>query len=286
MKYLFYGLLLFTISILFFPACNGTASKDDKMLSVSIEPQRYFLQSIVGDKFTVNTAIPSGANPESYDPSPSQMVNIGKSSIYFKIGNMGFENTWLSNIHTNNPDMTIIDCSVGIPHIHDGAHHGDCDPHTWSTPKTASIISKNTYNAIIESDPNNRDYYLNRFIELEKTIQRTDSTVRAYLNEAPTRSFIIYHPALSYFADQYNLKQYSIEVDGKSPSPQQLSQLIRQAKQDSVKVVFLQEEFDTKNAETIAEEIGAKIVRINLLSYDWNEEMIKIAKAIANKYDE
>jgi len=285
MKYFLYSLFTVVLSVVL-SSCNTPSSKDERVISVSIEPQKYFLESIVGNKYEINTAIPSGANPESYDPSPSQMVNIGKSILYFKIGNMGFENTWLNNIHSNNPNMKIIDCSVGIPHIHDGGHHGDCDPHTWSTPKTASTICKNMYNAIIEMDAQNRDYYLENYTALEKNIQRTDSIIKSYLDNAPTKSFVIYHPALSYFANQYNLKQYSIEVEGKSPSPQQLSQLIKQAKQDSVKVVFLQEEFDTKNAETIAQELGAKIVRINLLTYDWNDEMVKIAKAIANKYDE
>lgn len=286
MKHSIYSFLFVLIIFGLVSACNPPASKDEKIISVSIEPQKYFMESIVGDKYKVNTAIPSGANPESYDPSPSQMVNIGKSKLYFKIGNMGFENTWLNNIHANNPHMQIVDCSAGIPHIHDHGHHGDCDPHTWSTPKSASMICKNMYNAMIEADPDNRDYYLSNYIKLEKTIQHTDSVISHYLNQASSRSFIIYHPALTYFADQYNLRQYSIEVDGKNPTPQQLSQLIKEAKKDSVSVVFLQEEFDVKNAETIADELGAKIIRINLLSYDWNEEMIKIAKAIANKYDE
>lgn len=287
MKHIIYTLVLLFIIL---PACKPRHTSTEKSLSVSIEPQKYFLKAIVGNKYTINTAIPAGSNPESYDPSPSQMVNIGKSLIFFKVGNLGFENTWLNNISINNPDLQIVDCSVGIPiitdgHGHKGHNHQGSDPHIWSSPSTALIISKNMYNSMIELDANNRDYYLERFKELERVILKTDSTIQSYLAEAPSKSFIIFHPALSYFADQYGLTQYSIEVDGKNPTPQQMSELIKQAKKDNVKVVFIQEEYDEKNAEPIAKELGANIVSINPLSYSWNEELIKIAKAIAEKHD-
>lgn len=284
--------IIYTLSLLLiiFSGCKPPHKDIENTLSVSIEPQKYFLEAIVGNKYTVNTAVPSGSNPEAYDPSPSQMVSIGKSKMFFKVGNLGFENTWLNNISVNNPSLQIVDCSAGIPiiiddHKHEGHSHEGTDPHTWSSPSTALIISKNMYNSIVKLDSKHADYYLDRYKNLEKVILATDSTIRSYLSEASTKSFIIYHPALSYFADQYGLTQYSIEVDGKTPSPQQMSHLIEHAKKDNVKVVFVQEEYDQKNADPIAKELGAEIVSINPLSYSWNEELIKIAKAIAQKHD-
>jgi len=282
MKYITYLPVLF-LTAFFFINCKGeNPVHDENIVSVSIEPQRYFMEALAGDKYTVNSAIPSGSNPETYDPSPAQMVNIGKSKIYFKIGKLGFEDTWLKNIQANNPEMKIVDCSVGIPVIHDGEHHGD-DPHIWSSPKTALVLAKNMYNGLAGFDKGNEDYYLKNFQKLEKDILSTDSIIRAVLPESPSRAFVIYHPSLSYFANEYSLKQYSIEAHGKSPSPQHLSGIIKQAKKDNVQVVFIQEEFDQKNAETIAKELGAEIVTINPLAYDWAGEMIKIAKAISRR---
>lgn len=284
MKYLYF---IFITSIIYsLSACAPPSKQEEKVISVSIDPQKYFLEQIVGNKFTVNTAIPSGSNPETYDPSPSQMVNIGRSQIYFKVGNLGFENTWLNNISANNPSLKIIDCSTGIKVIADDHGHPNGDPHIWSSTKTALTVSTTMYNAMIEADPKNKDFYLDRFKNLERTIQQTDSIVKHYLSEAPSKSFIIYHPALSYFAEQYGLKQYSIEVEGKAPTPQQIAQLVKKAKLENIKVIFVQEEYDIKNAEPIAKETGAKLVTINPLSYNWNEELIKIAKAISDKYNE
>lgn len=283
MKQLIYILAIISLGL---TSCSSPAKPDEKTLSVSIEPQKYLLEKIVGDKYSVNVAIPSGSNPETYDPSPSQMVNIGKSQLYFKIGNMGFENTWLQNIANNNSHMSIVDCSIGIETIHDDHGHAHGDPHIWSSPQTALIMSKNMYNAMITLDPKHKDQYLTRFAELEKTIQQTDSIIQSYIADAPSKSFIIFHPALSYFAEQYGLKQLSIEIEGKAPTPQQMAQIIKQAKNENVKVVFIQEEYDMKNAEPIAKETGAKLVSINPLAYEWNEELIKIAKAIADKNGE
>jgi ABC-type metal ion transport system, periplasmic component/surface adhesin len=85
---------------------------------------------------------------------------------------------------------------------------------------------------------------------------------------------------LTYFAKDYNLKQLSIENDGKEPSAMLLKNIINQIRIDSATVIFIQEEFDKKNAEVIAREIGGTIVPVNPLSYDWSGEMIKIAKAL------
>lgn len=92
---------------------------------------------------------------------------------------------------------------------------------------------------------------------------------------------MIYHPSLTYFAEEFGLEQLPIEADGKEPSPKQLKELIKTARNENVKVIFVQREFDIKQAETIAKEIGITPVEIAPLSYDWGQEMIHIAKSLA-----
>ncbi len=258
---------------------------------MSIEPQRYFLEQIAGDNFIINSIIPSGSNPETYDPTPSQMIALSKSIIYFKVGQLTFETAWINNLQSNNPGLTVIDCSVGIDLIedncgHDHAHeysqgHDGADPHIWSSPAAASFMAKNMYEAILKIDPDNADYYKANYEKLLDSFAETDVIIREFISKAPSKSFLIYHPALSYYSHEYGLTQYTIEYEGKSPSPAHLKALIEKAKENDVRVVFIQKEFDEKNAETIAKEIGAKIVSLDLLSYNWEEELIKIAKSIA-----
>ena len=290
MKHYIY--ILFTVFFISLNSCNTPQQNEKETLSVSIEPQKYFLEAIVGDKFQVNCVISSGTNPETFDPAPLQMLTLNKSKIYFKVGHLNFEDVWINKVKDNNPSLSIVDCSKGIhiiehahcEHEHEKGHgHTGSDPHIWSSPHTAAIMAKNMYDAVIALDPENKEIYTQNLNTLMLKFSETDSIIRSYLKNTPDKSFFIYHPALSYFSEEYGLNQFSIEQEGKSPTPSQLKQLIDFARQNNVKVVFIQEEYDQKNAETIAKEIDAKVVSINLLSYHWSDEMIRIAKSLSAK---
>lgn len=319
----------------FFFSC-GQTDQSEKVISVTIEPQRYFVEQLVDSLFKVQTVVPAGTSPETYDPSPVQIANLSKSTAYFAIGHIGFETQWLDKIRKNHPDLPVYDTSLGLELIetggdaddthehkdsccegheqdnegdthehsedcdhehgeecdHDhqhgetcshGHHHGPVDPHTWSSPKQMKLIVRNMCKALIAVDPANEAVYKKNLSALEKEIAVTDSILTDLFAKATSKSFIIYHPALTYLARDYGLTQYCMEADGKEPSPSQLQFLSTIAKNSGIKVVFIQEEFDKKNAETIAKETGAKLVSIDPLSYQWSEELIRIAKAIANE---
>ncbi|MDD4418434.1 MAG: zinc ABC transporter substrate-binding protein, partial [Bacteroides graminisolvens] len=93
-------------------------------------------------------------------------------------------------------------------------------------------------------------------------------------------AFMIYHPALSYFARDYGLHQICIEEEGKEPSPAHLSDLIEICKEEEVRIIFVQPEFDRRNAEIIAKQTNTNIVDVNPLSYNWEKEMIHIANSL------
>lgn len=95
------------------------------------------------------------------------------------------------------------------------------------------------------------------------------------------RSFLIFHPALSYIARDYNLTQIPIEFEGKDPSASYLGEVIDRARADSISTILVQKEFNRKNAETIASEIGARVVDIYPLSDDWVRSLKDVADAIS-----
>ena len=146
--------------------------------------------------------------------------------------------------------------------------------------RNASVIARNIYSALSELDSANEPYFKHRLDSLQQIIAQTDTDVRDRLQNADT-TFLIYHPALSYFARDYGLKQISIEEGGKEPSPAHLKELIETCRRDNARVIFVQQEFDTRNARLIADELGVTVVPINPLSYEWREEMINVANALA-----
>lgn len=276
---------ILTIFICF--ACGNTAQKSEKaILTVTIEPLRYFTEAIAGENYQVVSMVPKGSSPESYDPTPQQLVNLSKSQAYFRIGHIGFEQAWMKKLEANCPDMKVYDTSKGIDLIRDKGHwHGDhfheggVEPHIWNSTQNALIIVDNIYQALCELDTTHQADYKYRLDSLKQSIQQTDAETRRLLENADS-TFLIYHPALSYFARDYGLKQISIEEGGKEPSPAQLKKLIETCRNENVHTIFVQQEFDQRNAQLIAHELGIDIVSINPLSYDWTEEMLRTAKGL------
>ena len=286
---------LISLLCLFFIACNGGNKTTENIISVTIEPQRYFTERIVGDKFIINSIVPSGQSPETYDPTPQQMIQIGKSLAYFQIGFIGFEQAWMDNIKKNNPNLEVFDLSENMqllqsPEIEECEHgegehhhHEGPDPHIWNSISGAKTIAANILKALQTLDKENSDYYQKNYEELLVEIDSTAQTIKQSLQNIPSKTFIIYHPALTYFAAENGLTQLCIEMDGKEPSPAQLKDLVKAAHDNDAKVVFIQQEFDQKNAELIAKETGCNLVRINPLDYNWSKEMTLIAKALSNE---
>ena len=276
---------ILTIFICF--ACGNTAQKSEKaIITVTIEPLRYFTEAIAGENYQVVSMVPKGSSPESYDPTPQQLVNLSKSQAYFRIGHIGFEQAWMKKLEANCPDMKVYDTSKGIDLIRDKGHwHGDhfheggVEPHIWNSTQNALIIVDNIYQALCELDTTHQADYKYRLDSLKQSIQQTDAETRKLLENADS-TFLIYHPALSYFARDYGLKQISIEEGGKEPSPAQLKKLIETCRNENVHTIFVQQEFDQRNAQLIAHELGIDIVSINPLSYDWTEEMLRTAKGL------
>lgn len=268
-------------------ACGNSTQKSEKaIITVTLEPLRYFTEAIAGENYQVVSMVPKGSSPESYDPTPQQLVNLSKSKAYFRIGYIGFEQAWMKKLEANCPDMKVYDTSHGIDLIRDQGHwHGNhfhkggVEPHIWNSTQNALIIADNIYQALCELDSAHEADYKNRLDSLKQSIRQTDADIRTLLEKADS-TFLIYHPALSYFARDYGLKQISIEEGGKEPSPAQLKSLIETCRNENIHTIFVQQEFDQRNAQLIAHELGVHIVPINPLNYDWAKEMLQIAKAL------
>jgi len=273
----FFGLLLFLF------ACSNKVQQEN-IITVTIEPQRYFAEQLADSLFRIECLVPAGTSPETYDPTPAQMANLARSKAYFRIGYIGFEVVWLDKLKQNYPDIPFFDNSEGISLIASNhSHESGIDPHIWSSPKTARLIVQNMYKALVEIDPSNENKYSVRLQHLLEQIDSTDAKITQLLRNSSQKAFIIYHPALTYFARDYGLTQYSIEADGKEPSPEQLKTIMETAKEKGVKTVFIQQEFDRKNAELVAKETGCRLTVINPLSYDWGKEMLRIAQALSDE---
>lgn len=278
-------LLLIPCLICLLTACTQKKESGSKpTLTVTIEPLRYFTEALAGDRFRVVSMVPEGHNPETYDPTPQQLVQLSESKAYFRIGYIGFEQSWIKKLKSNAPGLPFFNMAEGVELIESGqahahSHDHTADPHIWNSVKNARLIAQNICKALVRLDNDRQADYERRLDSLMNVFDQTEKEITHTMPHAD-RAFVIYHPALSYFAKDYGLEQICIEAEGKEPSPAYLQQLIRTCKEKKVRVAFIQKEFDKRNAELVAKELHLKIVTINPLNYHWNEEMIRIAHSL------
>ena len=260
-------------------------------VSVSILPQQYFVKQIAGDAVEVNVMVGKGADPHTYEPKPKQMTALEKSDLYFAIG-IEFEEAWLPKFQKSYPNLKIIKTDEGVQKIkfeghHEHAdhdhehHHGEFDPHIWLDPVLVKVQAKNIAAALSEKYPENKALFEANLAKFEAKLDELDGFIKSTLANVKNREFIVYHPSWGYFAKRYDLEQIAIEVDGKEPKPAELKELIEEAKEHGVKVIFVAPQFSKKAAQTIAKESGASVVEIDQLPLDWDAELRKTAQIFA-----
>lgn len=276
--------LIFMLLLLI--GCGSPEMKRDRpVISVSILPQKYFVEQITGDHFEINVLIPPGASPASYDPSPRQIKDLETSSLYLKIGYIEFEKNWLNKMTESFPKLKVFDTSNGVKLLeddHEHHHHGGwIEPHIWMSPKNAKIIAQNIYNALILLSQDDSLTFRKNLDIFQKKLDDIDNQIKAKLKNTESNTFIIYHPALTYYAHDYGLQQVSIEIDGKNPSARHIKQIIDLSKEKNIKLVFVQQQFDQTKAAGIANEINGEVVPIDPLAFDWESQITMITDKLA-----
>ena len=287
-KYILTSLLIVAALGLFLRSCTS-ASTSKPTITVSIQPQKYMLEKIVGDKWEIKCLLSNGANPESYDPSLTHLLNLENSKAYFRIGNVAFESAIINKVQNNNPGLKLFDNSEGISlirgtHSHgDVEHASDIDPHTWTSVKNAKTIAANMYKAVVDLDPENKAYYSRNFKNFLSSLDSLDREISQQLQPYRGSAFVVWHPSLSYFARDYGLEQISLSPEGKEASVKMMQSTIDKAIDRDVKTLFFQKDIDSRQAQVANEQIKAEIVNINPLNYEWDKEMRSIANAISRQ---
>ena len=280
-------LLLLFISV----SCGSRNETGDKIISVSIGPFKYFVDQIAGDNFSVNVMVPAGSNPHIYEPYPDQVNRLRKSVAYISNGYLGFEITWLDRFYEINRNMKKLSLGEVIDPIahqdhHEANHVEAADPHYWVSPVCAMKMAASVRDFIIGLDPENSILYNENYIKLTGRINEVDSMARKLSSGGMNRKFMIYHPNLGYLARDYGLEEIAVENEGKEPSPSRLRELIDIAKKESLKVILVQREYDTRNARAIADEAGGRVVVIDPLSEDWFASTSEIIKTLEESFGE
>ncbi|MCK5785283.1 MAG: zinc ABC transporter substrate-binding protein [Candidatus Sabulitectum sp.] len=274
-------------------ACSQQIDQIDRSgisVLVSVVPQKYFVEKIAGDLVQVSVLIPPGANPATYEPSPSDMRMVSSADVWFTIG-LQMEAAWIPDFLSLNKHLSIAGTIEGVQRLPIGRYgipgeneehdHGSSDPHVWLSPELVKLQALAVCDALCEIDPDNCELYSANLARFMEEIDELREDLHLLLDVHAGEGFMVFHPAWGYFADEFELVQVPIEISGSEPSPGELARLVDFGERSSVKVIFVSPQFSESSAETIAHELGATVLFIDPLALNWAENLMYVADELA-----
>lgn len=274
-------------------ACSGkpgaTPPAGDRIeVTVSILPLQYLAERLGGDRVAVHVLVGPGQSPHTYEPTPRQMADFDRSSLFVLAG-VPYENALLPRLTSAFPNLRYL--SVASPadeafrHSHgaDSDEPADLDPHSWLDPRETSRKAELLAAQLGAISPPDSALFVANLDLLRADLAGLDSQLTAIFTNVPRRRFYVYHPAYGWLADRYGLTQIAIEHDGKEPSPAQLAAVIAQARQDSVHTIFVQQQVAPPSVKAVASEVGARVLVVDPLARDYIENLRTLALAIATE---
>lgn len=265
-------------------SCTHKPAADSKpTISVTLPVEKYFVDRLADSTVAVNVIIPQNVGHSEYSPRPSQMMSLSNSIVYFAIGQLDFENAWkgrmisVSNVRwvDMNKGISLVTSTDDAHHKAEAHSHHDTDPHYWLSPKQTRIMVQNMANELRTLSSFNVDSALAILLSDIDAFDQQLSAIGA------GKTFVIYHPALTYLARDYDMTQLEIEKDGNAPSPQSYQKLIETARANGAEIVFVQQGYDEQKAQAAADMIGAKVVSIAPENYDWLLTMQTIVSTLS-----
>lgn len=255
------------------------ATAETLQVAVSIVPQETFVKAVAGDLVDVVTMIPAGASASNYAPTVAEMAAFEDSAVYFSIGVPTEE----VNIMPNVGDVPVVSMVEKVEAVYDQVtfDDGSRDPHMWLSPKRVIVMVNAICEELSALDPDNATTYEENATAYCQELTALDNTITETLADVENRTFIVYHPAFGYLADDYGLIMYSLEQNGKEAVAEHMEELVDFAKENKITVIFYQAEIDSSQSQTFADEIGGQTTMLAPLSPDYIDNLLNMATVMA-----
>ncbi|MEI8003055.1 MAG: zinc ABC transporter substrate-binding protein [Methanothrix sp.] len=247
------------------------------MVAATIAPLGEFVRAVGGEKVEVIVVVPPGAEPHTFEPTPSLMMNVAKADLYVMNG-AGLE-FWMDKLLQANKRMAVVDSSQGVALLQES--EGEIDPHIWLSLRSAALQVDNICTGLIEVDSQNKDFYIKNRDNYLIKLKALDLELNRTFAGKKNKIFIVHHPAWPYFARDYNLSQVPLMENEKEPGPKYLGEVIELARKNNIPTIFVEPQFNPKSAEVIAREMNASIVALDPLARNYLENMRNASMKIA-----
>jgi zinc transport system substrate-binding protein len=225
----------------------------------SIPPLKSIAKNVGGDRVEVTCFMTGSQDPHTFSPTPKTVARAQDADLFLTVG-MPFEMAVQKKVSALNTSMNTLDLAVTV--------EKNGDPHVWLSLPLLSQMAETLEQELVRIDPEGQTVYRQNLTRYQARLTEQHEALKK--RTAPLRGtvFYVFHPAFGHFAADYGLQQQAVELDGKSPTPKQLLALIQRAREENVRIVFVQPQFDRRPATMIADRIGGRVVELNQLDED------------------
>ena len=267
---------------------------------VAVDPIAYLVERVGGDRVVVSTLTPTGKDPESFSPTPADLAALASTRLFFRVG-LPVEERFAKNVASIAPNSRAVDLCENVELLpnpcaqshseHDDhaehAHscsHSEVDPHVWTSPAVARLLVEKATSALCEASPENAEFFQANAAALDAELAALQTEIAERLASFEGRTFVVFHPAYGYFANEFHLTQRAIESQGKAPRPRELAELSQAARADGLRATIVQPEFDRAAAQVVANEIGAELIVHSPLEKDYFVNLRALTDALERSF--
>lgn len=260
---------------------------------VGIPPQSHIVKAIAGDTVEVQVLLKPGSSPATYNPSISQLNSMAQADAYFLMG-LPFEEKIIGKIQSMLPNLPIVDTRSGIPmrhfgesehHEHDSeeeAHHEHevTDPHCWMSPDNLQLMAQTILRTLEETAPENADLFKRNYLIYCQKLEQTKVELQELMQTRQGLNVAVYHPAYGYLFDYCGIRQLVVEQMGKEPTAKALIHFAESIRSQGIQVMLLQQQFSARSASILSQQTGIRLITVNPLAEDAEDNFIEIIKAL------
>ncbi len=277
---------IFFIFLVALAACGKakTSRPEKPLVLVSIAPYQYFTEKLGGDAILVESIVPQSSNAHIFEPTPRQRESLKEASIWFRIGEP-FEQALLPLFPK---EGQIVDLQSGIDllefqeeHSCEHCSHTNQDRHIWMSPKLAKRQATMIAETLREAFPEKEALFSKNLQELHAQLDALDHEIELALQPLQNRTLLVSHPAFGYYCHDYNLRQLSVEHEGKDPRPKHLEQLLSTVKTTPPLLSLSMPQHNNKGVQLIARELSIPHHSIDPYSSDYFTMMHELTEMIA-----
>lgn len=252
----------------------GVGAVAQVKVTTTIYPLYSIVKEIGANKVQLHNMIPFGVEAHGFDPTPNDIAKLSKSDIFI-VSSDAMEPWKDKIIESLKIENKVFDMSQYVQliemeeedahhdshgHKHEGHEGENIDPHYWVSLNNYITMIHTISKLLIEKDPQNREYYEQNSASYLEKVNALKSKFDASMQTCTNKKILVNHDAFSYFAHDYDVKQYSVSgmTPENKPSAKQIAQLIKIVKQEGINTVFFEEFASPKVAQTIAKETNTK----------------------------